>query len=319
MQMFSKARRDIAYLGIIGLVLFSAGCVGASPPASPGSLTVPTEIKTQTVISPTPMVIETFPKTPTLTSPAPLTPQPTLSKEAKQALVLSLLAKNGDCTLPCWWGITPGKTAWIDAKSLLESEGLTLGEPSKYQGLNVYGIRGGLDLFQGQVSIYESFGESDGILNNITLSAGGFDENRFRSVFINYSVQHVLSVYGKPSRILLQSHASFDSRSSAGYVLWLFYDHLGFLLKYSGSTAYGKIYHICPKFESGGNIKIIDIYLTHPNNPAQLENLSGYSDYQNGYIFPIDELGASVDGFYKSFSTSDAACLNVPSNKYDKP
>lgn len=32
-----------------------------------------------------------------------------------------MLEKNGGCELPCWWGITPGKTSWQDAAHFLGS------------------------------------------------------------------------------------------------------------------------------------------------------------------------------------------------------
>jgi hypothetical protein len=48
-----------------------------------------------------------------------LPPDPqVLSLEAEDALLVEMLATNGGCELPCWWGITPGVTRWEDAQRL---------------------------------------------------------------------------------------------------------------------------------------------------------------------------------------------------------
>jgi hypothetical protein len=56
--------------------------------------------------------------------------------------VLELLETNGGCELPCWWGITPGETSWIEASNYLNSfaDRVTqVGiEPIKIEGLDGY-------------------------------------------------------------------------------------------------------------------------------------------------------------------------------------
>jgi hypothetical protein len=51
----------------------------------------------------------------------------TLDSEEAQKLVQKLLENNGGCKLPCWWGITPGKTTWAEARQILEKTSLSIG------------------------------------------------------------------------------------------------------------------------------------------------------------------------------------------------
>ena len=41
-----------------------------------------------------------------------------------QKLVQELLENNGGCKLPCWWGFTPGKTTWVEARQILEGRNI---------------------------------------------------------------------------------------------------------------------------------------------------------------------------------------------------
>jgi hypothetical protein len=47
---------------------------------------------------------------PTSTKIPTSTPLPTLSAEDSEQKILDLISNNGNCTFPCIWGITPGKT-----------------------------------------------------------------------------------------------------------------------------------------------------------------------------------------------------------------
>jgi hypothetical protein len=48
------------------------------------------------------------------------TPLPSLPKEEAQVILQELYTNNAGCRLPCWWGIVPGETRWVDAKVKLE-------------------------------------------------------------------------------------------------------------------------------------------------------------------------------------------------------
>lgn len=58
------------------------------------------------------------------TSTPTTTPVPTLSPEQEGAFLSLLLGNNGDCELPCWWGVTPGQTGSQEARDLFASQGI---------------------------------------------------------------------------------------------------------------------------------------------------------------------------------------------------
>jgi hypothetical protein len=114
-------------LGIFLLLLGSYSC---------GSLQVisPTNLPTVRIDTPTPTrttnseSIKTLITTPSMTvTPRAVlptdTPIATLSKDLAYARFENLLQTNGDCQLPCWWGIIPGNTSFIDAQNILKSIG----------------------------------------------------------------------------------------------------------------------------------------------------------------------------------------------------
>jgi hypothetical protein len=50
---------------------------------------------------------------------ATATPTP-LSKEQIDQWILDKINNKGNCQLPCWWGIIPGKTTWDEALAMLQ-------------------------------------------------------------------------------------------------------------------------------------------------------------------------------------------------------
>lgn len=96
---------------ILFLSFLLSACATASTPtlintdATPIIATTPTPLQTQ---SPSSTATASTPSTATF---VPLfTPQPKLSKSASLVRVRNLLTSNHNCSLPCWWNITPGKT-----------------------------------------------------------------------------------------------------------------------------------------------------------------------------------------------------------------
>ncbi len=53
------------------------------------------------------------------------TPGAKLPPDEVEKKIMSLYSNNGGCELPCWWGITPGKTTGAESLSLLAPFGDT--------------------------------------------------------------------------------------------------------------------------------------------------------------------------------------------------
>ena len=74
-------------------------------------------LSSSTLIPSATSVTSTPPPPPPPPTPLPSathTPIPTLAVNAARTYVENMLATNGNCELPCWWGIVPGQSKWID-------------------------------------------------------------------------------------------------------------------------------------------------------------------------------------------------------------
>ncbi len=85
----------------------------AAPPAQiPTNTPIPTRISITNLPS---LII------PTITFEPTWTPLPTLKSSEASKFVMKLITENAGCRLPCWWGLTSGKTKWFEAEHFLYS------------------------------------------------------------------------------------------------------------------------------------------------------------------------------------------------------
>ncbi len=135
-----NTRRFVRVSLVVVPVLLLLGCltspqgtedVSTAEPASfpsvePAATRQPTPVPSPTT-TPRPTANPRPPRTPsptpTQTPTATPLPFPTLEPEEMQAFIAEMLAANGGCELPCWWGITPGVTPWEDVQQQFLSYG----------------------------------------------------------------------------------------------------------------------------------------------------------------------------------------------------
>lgn len=117
--MFSKFHLFIIRIFVIVTFLIScspATTIPATPTSTFSKFLPPTWTPT-TTLTPTvtktllPTVTPTLTSTVTRTLPPSLTPLPTISIDKLALHFEILLATNGGCRLPCFWGVTPGITS----------------------------------------------------------------------------------------------------------------------------------------------------------------------------------------------------------------
>ena len=110
-------------VALITLVLFSS-CTNPTPLISPSYTSSPSKTvdirKTETP-TPFPTIVPTsIQASPTATMlAATATPTP-LSKEQIDRWILDKINNRGNCELPCWWDVIPGKTTWDEALAMLQ-------------------------------------------------------------------------------------------------------------------------------------------------------------------------------------------------------
>ncbi len=112
-----KQKLDSWFVSLLFIAIVS-GCaqpVQGTPTLFP---VIPTASVTET-IAPKTATPTLAPSATSTRIPATPTDVPTLPVEDARQRLLDLLANNGNCQLPCLWGITPGESSYQDARSIL--------------------------------------------------------------------------------------------------------------------------------------------------------------------------------------------------------
>lgn len=307
---------------IMAFCVLVSGCVAADEsPVSTSLLPTYESLPTLTItatLSPSPIMTQTaFFPTPTIAS----TPLPTLTAEKRLNFTKELFRTNGNCKLPCWWGVIPGEATWPEVEVFLEYVGARTGSQLLNDG-SVYHGTGGFDfdLPEGIIANRVGFLERAGVIELITIYSEGYSNPKaFQEQWAAYSPNLLIKEYGVPSRVWLESISSgpVTEHRIAGYTLWVFYDHLGFLVLYEGYGEYEPIYHFCPRFENGEDIRFIEMYLQSPDNPNPIEVTTGIIGLE---IAPYprvqsikDATGINITEFYNLFVQEDIqACFDTP-------
>lgn len=257
-------------------------------------------------------------ETPTVIPSLFFTPLPTLAVEEQENYIKGFLETNTDCRLPCWWGVTPGKTSWQETESLLRHLGATIFPFQTESGGNRYAVRL-LGLPELNLSIYQN-GMPNSKVDKIFVSGnkgGGQDQREFEAFWESYSPKEVMSKYGVPSRILLDTLGALGNTNLGihGYTLWIFYDSLRFMIRYDGFIADEEIFRFCFNLNPGANdIDHIELTLQYKDYAFPLE----HGDSILGSAFPRgipfqDITGISIEEFHQLFTQIEKPyCLETP-------
>ena len=233
---------------MIIFVLLSA----CSNPSFPPTVFIPSTSKATRVLTPTdyplpgrntetitpdytltPVLITTSKTTSTPTRTVTWTPRSTLPPDESKALVLELLKTNGGCRLPCWWGITPGKTSWNEAKAYLSTFAASIEkfiekEPKNFQDrlITYYALFSvfedtGLSVDRGKLPVNFIVSPKDEKVDVILTG-------------IIIPVRNALADFGEPDFIWFQSSGeSYPTTIPPQYDLGLTYLQKGIMFTYS--------------------------------------------------------------------------------------
>lgn len=210
---------------------------------------------------------------PTLTviaSVADATPFNTMTSQEQKNFIKEFLFDSGDCQLPCWWNIPPDQT-WTDAEKRIHNLGGSLIEvfPGYDSEATVYLI----DIDALPINNLYLEKKHGAVYAWHVLSTGGVvNPDRFGDNWESYLAQNIINRYGRPERILINSSPSFNSLEYGLYSLWLFYDKLGFSIRYDAripkSYSNSAYFNICPSTDPLLNL---EFNMQSPNNPLPLD------------------------------------------------
>jgi hypothetical protein len=307
------------------LVLLSlAGCA-ATPPA---------EISTATPTS-------TLTPSPTHTPIPSATPTliPTLPVEGARLRLLELLANNGNCRLPCLWGITPGKSTYQEALAILSP--LSSISESTITGFEPNGGAIFLDYAEDNLTLYASVGfNSDnqivsrlsfqtrefkiGELDNASALKPIYDSTTFGERVHPYMLPNILSEQGIPAAVVISTDGGPErGKNVPGFYILLLYPDQGLLVSY---TTYrqliGGYVRGCPanahvEFElfPFGQGDSFSEFLA-PTKWATMWPVPP----ANSFWRPIEEATAmSLEEFYRTFSQPTDKCIETPANLWYVP
>ncbi len=290
------------------LVILSLGLVGCSTfPASSSEMPLPVTL----IPSPT-AVLSPSPELPTSTpTPSPVSathtpcptrtptptcapPPPTLTPDERHAYVEEMLATNGGCELPCWWGVTPEQSDWQSVIDYFVAHGGFQFIILSAEGLYDY-------------SIFHTFTERNGVVQSIEINGNsqwGIPSQFFAQDWARYSLDQVLTRYRVPSRARIFLY-EYGGGGGPFYVLLVFYDDLGIGIRYHGQAFWtDDLLRTCFSFED------ITLWL---QSPASLTPLHKNVDPDEWlYVVSLEEAaGMSMEEFYEAFR-QPGACLEAP-------
>jgi hypothetical protein len=241
---------------------------------------------------------------PTLTA----TQLSTLSYDEAVNRVRQLMETNNNCHYPCWWGIVPGKTTWLDANKFLfpfstqmkskvainhplfTINSIEVPEPEDQSGS--YGVGFWVDQ-EGTIQIIETY--------NIL------------------SLEKLLHGTGKPSEIYIEFTPTLVPDLTAYHYSLALYFNSGITVNFNGGNNFqGDSILLCKKDieKSFGT----SIWLWPPNK-YNFEEIGGFGiipPLVNNPFKNVDELsGMSIDKLYSMLIGTDTnKCVDFPNSDW---
>lgn len=323
-----KTQNIVLWLGLILLTVL-LGCTqsageNATTPLLETPL-LPTNIATPIPTFTPPTIIDS--PTPTSTP----TTIPTLSVEQARARLLDLLTNNGNCHLPCLWGITIGKSSFPEVLTIL----MPLSSLSHSVYLDSPELGGIIPRYtEGNLEIYTAVGflatPDSNIVYHLTFNAeahrplaqGGYedvyDSKFFGEKVSAYSLQHILTEQGIPSSVMLETAGGPLTRGgTGGFDILLLYPDQGILVNYKTQMRLiGANVRGCPLNA------YIQMELYSPGKPDLF--FAGLKQTNWGLKMtayqPIEEVTSmSVKEFYDTFRTPTDKCIDTPAGLWPTP
>lgn len=263
-------------------------------------------------LSPTPTI--TLTPTQTLLPPTvtpTITPLPTLSVQEEGELLQELMANNGDCELPCWWGVMPGHTPTQLARDIFASQGIDDWVISNGTYLMSLGYpHGDSPYYSGDVSM--RFGTINGLIQFIDISGSrrpGDDGYLFMRDWQRYSLAQMLDIYGIPSYVALTNEVSADTGPDY-YNLGVAFVEYGVEIHYiTIPVLINGQENICDEFQYVNFIRLI----LYPPEKVSDISVDIISNNLNVYTFWEEVTGYDLENFYERFrDVSNSDCIEIP-------
>jgi len=238
---------------------------------------------------------------------ATLSPRPPVLSPEEQHRLLDLLSTNGGCDLPCFWGVTPGQTAWGDMSALLQSFNRLYENETQDSGWPIYTVA--LDvrtptrgvLFSLQVTV------GDGLVQRILTYNEAHDLPSFYSYWSRYSMRAMLQQLGPPDRVYV--HVVSDEYGPSPYYSLLVIDEEDkSAIWLEGDRT--RENELCPQFDDGDDVTNLRISLANPAGSIEILPSAWIQETDSEFWRPIDQvLGIDAHSFYERMLSETPACF----------
>ena len=201
---------------------------------------VPTHTRQPGTVTPTATITNTVTPTPTHTL------EPGLGYDEAVESILNLLATNGDCTLPCWIGFTPGVSTRDDVDDFIRDYQELIEVTRSYDNGNnsIY-----FNPLPNGVLLDLDFVLEENLVSTINLCMGmtapvdggyrmTYDDPVFFEVTEAYSLASILNQFGKPTDMLFTARIPGAERWPS--FTQLYYQGKGIVAEYI-SAGYGTV------------------------------------------------------------------------------
>jgi hypothetical protein len=230
-------------------------------------------------------------------------------EEQTRAQVLELLKTNNGCTLPCFWGITPGKAKWSEVKESLRVLSSQYSDDSEVTATNFFysGLYFPAKDIHGPWDLYLNLGINNDVIR--TISVSDFDVP-------NYHLGEFLLENGRPDEIWVftNSSGSVNSPDQVGFLVSLFYREEQMMAAYGRGKATIDDAWIngCIQYSPALKIWSLDQPLSFPEAASFFYNTNGieegWKEISNATQGEFD-----VDKFYQTFMDPGVEpCFKTP-------
>jgi hypothetical protein len=205
---------------------------------------------------------------------------------------------NMGCELPCWWGITPGKTTWEEMVDIFVKQGIGF----RQEGQPDLGLTTEDNYWQETVDV--TFQRENDIVHGVDVELAYYylmADPKYAEIWRAFAVDQVLAQLGVPTQVYLEltvGAGDWSPGMQATYDLWLEYANKGMAIRYPGVLIPdNQGWYVCPTFNSAYGITI---RLRAPESKAPSVTLNAENPFQFGGT--LGELtGTNLQQFYETF------------------
>ena len=198
-----------------------------------------TETPTFIPVTPTLTITPTETEIPRSTQPATLTP---LQAEK----IRTLLQEPIDCSAPCFWGITPQQTTFVEATNIFASLGLQPIHTRTQDSQQFYAIQYHIE-FALEITIL--FSIQDDIVKTLSAGINVPSEITIPRKWSAYSPETLIKRYGTPSRVEFYLTDIYPNNGINGSMM-MYFDNVDMIVLYNGTPENflkdQKAFTLCP-------------------------------------------------------------------------